>query len=375
MKKLKVSPLLFILFLAVLHLCCASLSFAASVAPDTDASWKMGLAGVNAQDSQSSSKFVGFILDTKMKHWLHPEVFANLEPKIKFENGSFQSIDGERKNESGLYLKEAGVHWLFMKGSTFSGGALNEGTNHSELLMGDQPFPAVRGEVEIFNLGNFKTLLDIEQAVPTSSSLSTNTTGIESTPRFLSASLAFNYESSLYFWKTRFGGFSYDNLPSAVAYQSGLRGNTVLSLTENESLFVSQYQGIEAMTSLRFPIMHGWDFTSSGSYLQNNKAPGDLKHAYALSAGSEIYFGGRKSIDVRLTSFRIEPDAAVAYFNNGKYFNTNRVGYNVESFVKFNKYNFKIGLGYTEAEVIYLNPAQSREKLFMFMLETLYANI
>ncbi|HEY8269433.1 MAG TPA: hypothetical protein VIG33_00980 [Pseudobdellovibrionaceae bacterium] len=371
MKNLKISPWRFIFLLGALHLCCASLSFAVGA----DTSWKMGLSTVSAQDTQSASKFVGFALDAKMKYWLHPELFANLDPNITFENGSFQSVDGERKNQSGLYLKEAGVHWLFMRGSTLSGGALNQATVHTDLLTGDQAFPALRGELELFNVGNLTTSLDLEQAIPTSNSLSTNTTSVESTPRFLSASLTLNYESTPYFWKTRVGAFSYDNLPSAVAYQSGLRGNTIVSLTESESSFVYQYQGLEAMTSLRFPLMRGWDFTTSASYLQNDKAVSTLNRAYSLSAGSEFFFVGRKSVDINLTSFRIEPDAAVAYFNSGKYFNTNRIGYNVESFIKFNKYNFKIGLGYTEAEVIYLHPIQSREKLFMLMLETFYANI
>ncbi|MGZ3798262.1 MAG: hypothetical protein ACXVB1_17965, partial [Pseudobdellovibrionaceae bacterium] len=340
-----------------------------------EATWKMGLSGVNAQDSQSSSQFVGFVLDAKMKYWLHPELFANLDPNILFENGSYQSIDGDHKSGSGVYFQEAGVHWLFMKNSTLSAGALNQGKNHSELLIAGQAFPAIRGEAELFRMGNTSTFLDIEQAIPTSSSLSTNTTALESTPRFLSASLALNYESDDYFWKTRLGAFSFDNLPSAVAYQSSLLGNTVLSLTETESQFVYKYQGIEATTALRFPLMRGWDFTSSASYVQNDKASSHLNRAYALKAGSEFFFIGRKSLDVNLTSFRIEPDAAVAYFNTGRYFNTNRIGYNVESFLKFNKYNFKIGLGYTEAEVIYLSPVQSREKIFMLMLETFYANI
>src|SRR5437868_11615743 len=98
MKKLKVSPWLFILFVGVLHLCCASLSFAGEM----DASWKMGLSGVSSQDTQTSNKFVGLSLDTKMNYWLHSELFVNLDPNIRFENGSFQSLDGERKNESGL---------------------------------------------------------------------------------------------------------------------------------------------------------------------------------------------------------------------------------------------------------------------------------
>lgn len=377
---LKLTPLRIVLLLGVIHLLGASLSFAASVTSNTgsrqlEAAWRMVLAGVNAQDAQSSSKYVGFGMEAKSKYHLHPDLYFSLDPLIRFENGSYQSLDGERKNESGLYLKEAAAHWTVWQGSAIAAGALNQSTNHSELLIGNQAFPAVRADVQLFKLGDLQTVISAEQAIPTSSSLSTNTNSVESMPRFMSASLAINYETALYFWKTRIGSFAFDNLPSAVASESGLRGNTVLSLTESESLFIYGYQGIEAMTSFRLPVMRGWDFISEASYLQNNKAKTDLSRAYAASVGSEFFFVGRKSLDIKLTSFRIEPDAAVAYFNSNKYYNTNRVGYSFESFLNFKKYKFNIGARYTEAEVIFLNPTQSREKSLMLILETAYANI
>lgn len=372
MKTRKLSLLRFVLLLGVIHTLCASLSFAAG---NLEASWRMALAGVDSEDSQSASKYVGFGLEAKSKYYLLPNLYFGLDPLIRFENGAYQSIDGDRKNESGVYLKEAAAHWRFMEGSSLAAGALNQSAIHSELLIGDQAFPGVRGEVQIFKLGNFQTVFDAEQAIPTSTSLSENTTGVESTPRFLSASLGFNYESHLYYWKTRVGAFSYDNLPSTVAFESGLRGNTVSSVTESESAFVYQYQGIEALSSLRFPVMRGWDFTAETSYLKNNKAKSELSQAYAASIGSEFFFIGRKSLDMKLTSFRIEPDAAVAYFNTPYFYSTNRVGYSIESFLNFKKYNFNVGARYTEAEVIFLSPVQSREKSLMFILETGYANI
>ena len=379
MKILKLSPLRIVLLLGVIHLLGISLSFAASVAPKSpgqlEAAWRMSLAGVNAQDAQSSSKYVGFGMETKSKYYLHPDLYFSLDPLIRFENGSYQSLDGERKNESGLYLMEAAAHWAFLQNASFAAGALNQSKNHSELLIGNQAFPAVRADIQLFKLGDLQAILSAEQAIPTSSSLSTNTNSVESMPRFMSASLAINYETALYFWKTRIGSFAFDNLPSAVAAESGLRGNTVLSLTESESLFIYGYQGIEATTSFRAPVMRGWDFISEASYLQNNKAKTDLSHAFTATVGSEFFFIGRKSLDVKLTGFRIEPDAAVAYFNSNRYYNTNRVGYSLESFLNFKKYKFNIGARYTEAEVIFLNPPQSREKSMMLILETAYANI
>jgi len=384
MKTRKFSLIRWVLFLGVIHFLGAPLSFAVSASLATsqtlppsslEASWRMSLAGVNAQDSQSSSKFVGLGLEAQSKYHLLPSLYFAFDPFIRFENGSYQTIDGERKNESGIYLDEAAVHWNFLRGSDLAAGALYQRTTHSEILMGRQAFPGIRGDLQLFKLNGFQTVISAEQAIPTSSSLSTNTTGVESTPRFLSASLALNYEAGMYFWKTRVGAFSFDNLPSAVAHDSGLLGNTVLSITESETKFVYEYQGLEALSSLRFPVMRGWDLYAEGSYLQNSKTKSELGRAYAAAVGSEFFFIGRKSLDMKLTSFRIEPDAAVAYFNSVKFYNTNRVGYSFESFLNFKQYKFSIGARYTEAEVIFINPVQSREKSLMLILETSYANI
>ncbi|WP_413291027.1 hypothetical protein [Bdellovibrio sp. HCB337] len=371
MKKLKLTPALFILILGVIHLLGASLSLAAEI----QSTWRAGLGGANMQDAQSTSQFTAFLLETKTKYLAHPSLFLNLDALVKLESGSFQSIDGERKNESGFVLKEAGAHWRLINPLLLSGGALNQGTIHTELLISERAFPAVRANLKLLEVGNFQTLIDIEQATPTSVSMSTNTTGVESVPRLLSASLSLNYETPRYFWKNRIGAFAYDNLPSAVAYESSLHGNTVNSISENESRFVHNYQGLEALSSLRFPVMRGWDFTGRANYLQNEKAPTTLNRAYSATAGSEFFFVGRKSLELEVTSFRIEPDAVVAYFSPAKFFHANRAGFNVESALNFKRNGFRVGASYSEAEVIYLSPVQSREKSLMIFLETFYANI
>lgn len=389
---LKLTPLRFVLLLGALHLLCASLSFAASTTAATgtsvtsprqhlplEATWKMGLSGIEAQslneDSESSSKYVSFGIEAQSRYWLHPQAFLSFAPVVKFENGSYQSLNGERAGESSLTLKEAGAHWRFAEDSTLSAGALNQATTHSELLIGDQAFPALRMDLQVFKNGAMDARLGLEQAIPTSSSLSTQTKETESTPRFLSASVSLDYEGSRAFWKTRVGAFSYEHLPGAVGYESGLRGNSTIALTENEALFIHQYQGLEGMTALRFPLLRACDLMVELSYIENQKAPRDLNRAYAATAGTEVYFSGQKSLEMKLTGFRIEPDAAVAFFSSNRFYNTNRAGYSLQSFVNFNKYGFHLGGRYTEAEVIYLSPVQTREKSLMLILETSHADI
>ena len=389
MKNFRFSLLRFVLFVGASHLFCASLSFAtdnvsylgvntsvSSLSPLT-MSWRTALEGVNDQDSQSSGKFVSFHLNAKMDYQLAPQVLLNLNPQIRFESGSFQSVDGDRGNESGVYFREAAAHWLFATNSRLSAGALDQSTMHSDLLIGEQAFPAARAKWQMFEVHSWSMVLEAEDAIPTSMGLSTNTAGVEETPQFVSASLALNYEPNpQYHWDTRIGTFSYSHLPTAVAYQSSLRGNTVLSLTDNESIFVYNYEGVEAETKARFPVMRGWDFISKAAYLQNDKADNKNSRAYELTAGSEFFFVGRKSLEVSFQAFRIEPDAAVSYFNSENYFNnTNRIGYNIQSYINFKKYGFRIGVSYTDAEVIYLNPVQTRERSVLLKLETFYAKI
>lgn len=371
MKIRKLSMFSFILFLGVLHLLCASLSFAAPI----ESLWNMGLTGVSSQDTDTASQFVGFGLNSKTKYSLNSDLVLNFEALLKFENGHFQSLDGQRKNESGLTLREAGAHAFTTSPLSFSAGALNTSTNHSALLMGGAAFPALRAQLKIFELHDTQSRLDLQQAIPTSSSLSSDSEDAQALPQFLSASLSLNHQSSAYYWKNRLGVFRFDHLPRAVAKLSEARGNTVLPVTEQESTFAYEYAGMDAESSLRVPVMRGWDFLAGGAYLQNTKAPKNSNRAYSMTAGSEFYFVGQKSLEIALTGFRIESDAAVAAFNSAKYFFTNRQGYSFESYLNFRKSQFRVGFSYSEADLIYLNPFQNREKSLMLLLETFYAKI
>ncbi len=371
MNRFKFTPLRFILVVGLIHLLCASLSFAEPLS----LAWKANLAGASSQDPQSSSKYIDFNLDFRLKYWLAPSVFFNLEPQVKYETGSFESFDGERKSESGIYFNEASAQWLFANASTFAIGALDQSTSHTALLM-TESFPAARLRWQALSRSGVNTEIELKQAVPTSKSMNTETKTSETTPAFTTAAIALNYEPQTdYFWKNRLGAFRYENLPNSVAYTSSLRGNTVTSQTSNDALFVYQYEGLEGQSEVRFPVAKGWDFFGSASYLQNNKAPEKYNKAYSATVGSEFFFVGRKSLDLALTSFRIEPDASVASFSSAKYFYTNRVGYSLEAFLNFKKYDFKVGASYSEAELIFLSPTQSRENNLLLKMETNYANI
>ncbi|MNL83487.1 hypothetical protein D3C87_2111520 [compost metagenome] len=77
---------------------------------------------------------------------------------------------------------------------------------------------------------------------------------------------------------------------------------------------------------------------------------------------------------VETSYFSVAPDAAVAYFNARGY-ETNRVGYAIESYLAFKQQGFKVGFKYSDADLMYVEKDQSRRKSLMIKLETFYASI
>src|SRR5690606_10942458 len=103
-----------------------------------------------------------------------------------------------------------------------SAGALNQKYMHASLLMDELAFPAARGEV-ILTRGTILSALALETAIPTSTSLSTNTRELEPTPSLNTASLKVNLQGARNLYLKLSGGyFIYNNLPSAVAQESRL---------------------------------------------------------------------------------------------------------------------------------------------------------
>lgn len=337
--------------------------------------WKAGLSGQNSNGESGQSKLIDFRVAFKVNYKLNSSLSMDASPILKFQSGTQQTLNAADTADNRILLGQAALHYSPFSALSLSAGALNQGYFHSSLMVDEIPFPAAR--VEIGKREGFSRFsLIAETAIPTSSSLSTNTNEMEATPSLNSAALRFALESSRHqYWRTTAGYFAYSQLPSSVAAQSYLLGNSVQKISDTEGSFLYRYQGLEAKSEGRWAAFHGVDLFAAIDYLQNTKAPSGLNRAYQYFAGTEFFF--KKSISWSLGAgyFHIEPDATVAYFSANRYFNTNRVGYYAESYLNFHKDSFRLGLRYTEAEVMFESPVQSRERSVLLRLETSYADI
>lgn len=338
------------------------------------AEWRLRLSGTDTHDEQSQSKIVDIRYDLKTKYLLNKSFNLDIQPAVRLQSGQTQSVDGSDKPENKITLNQAAVDFTPVSQFKASAGALNQKDMHTELLLNSIAFPAARAE-GILTSGNLRTSLAIETAIPTSTSLSTNTKELEPTPSLNTAAFLFDWHHSKnLFWKTRTGYFIYGNLPSAVAQQSGLLGNEVNKLSDANYTFMHSFEGFEASTEFKFPTMKILDLLGGVEYVLNQKAPSDLNVAYRYSLGGDFHINKNLALNLRGNYFFIAPEAAVAYFNTWNS-GTNRTGYSSELGLSFKKEAFSIGVRYTDSEVIYTNAIQSREKSILIKLETFYAQI
>lgn len=338
------------------------------------AEWRLRLVGSDVKDERSQSKVVDIRTDIKAKYLLGKSLHLDLQPSLRLQSGQTQSVDGADKAENRILLNQAAAHYLPFSFVRLSAGALNQRHMHTSLLVDSLAFPAARLEA-ITKATSTRAALAIESAIPTSTSLSSNTKDLEPTPSLNSAALKFQWlPARNHYLKTSVGYFIYNNLPSSVAQQSNLLGNEVAKISEALYSFIHKYEGYQVSAELAFPVFSLLEIKLGAEYLQNTKAPSDENTATRYFTAGEFSLNGNLDLVVEGSYFSVGPEAAIAYFNAGG-FETNRVGYSAESYLSFKREGFNLGLKYTDSEVIYKRDPQSREKTLMIKLETFYANI
>ncbi|MBC7465017.1 MAG: hypothetical protein H7256_03415 [Bdellovibrio sp.] len=338
------------------------------------AEWRVSLSGTDYNDEKNKSKFVNFNLDLKTTYILTPVLIFDFQPSVKLLSGQTQTIDGADRMENRIVLSQAAIRYAPADFFAFAAGALNQRALHTPLLVDDIAFPAARIE-SMYRNNEFATGIGIESAIPTSTSLSANTKELEPSPSLNSAALIFSWQKNRNSKvRASVGYFAYNNLPSAVAQQSLLLGNDVQQLSEAQYSFMYQFQGLEAGLELQLPLMTLFDVIADASYLHNDKAPSGYSDASSYNLGGLFHLSKGTDWSVQGGYFSVAPDAAVAYFNANN-FETNRVGYNIQSFIHFIKEGFKFGVIYMDSNLMYISPVQYREKTLILKLETNYEKI
>lgn len=338
------------------------------------AEWRLRMSGEDYHDEQSQSKIFALKTDLKAKYQLHPTLLIDLQPSLRLQSGTTQSVDGADKPENKISLTQAALVYRPLSITRISAGALNQTYLHTDLLVDEIAFPAARAEL-LLTRGTVLSALVLETAIPTSTSLSTNTRELEPTPALNSVALKMNLQSAKNLYLKMTGGyFIFNNLPSAVAQSSRLLGNEVEAVSDAQYAFTHTFEGYEAKAEFKAPITAWLNIAGEAQYITNTKAPSELASGSIYGLGAEIYFNKGLSLDIRGGVFSIAPEAAVSYFNANRS-ETNRNGYFAKTFLDFEKQGFRVGVEYQESDVMFINSVQSKDQKVFLKLETSYADI
>lgn len=365
--------ILFLFILVMLH--CNS-----AVGEETSSryslAWKTSLANDNFTNTTDSSNLVKTSLGFQAGMKLLDTLSLDAEFNFYWSTGRAQSWYGADGYSTGLNFNQAVIKFNPLSVLEFQAGAISLRYLNSPLLVSSGPFPGVLaklyfGENQWVDFG-----LTGLYSLPTSRSLNSDRIEKEVEPSFIT--LSFDAKTGKQF--DLVGGdvlvsfYKYQNLPSKVAYESSLKGNTTKGETDADSSFRFEFGGISAGIGGFATFFENYIARVRYTYLLNTDG-------HTVANRGELL---QMSVDIPLEEdlfvpfielFYSEADASVAYYNSTLYGNNNRQGYSVGMSYEYHEL-FKLKFRYTSADLIYVNNMLSSHNQMLFVgIETSFVDI
>ena len=338
--------------------------------------WRYALGALSYDSPSESSQVASSSLRSQLNYKLSPSLKAHTDLSLKLGTGRVQSRFGDFKPSNSLAINEARLSWNPLSFFSLHSGAINQKHLNAPLLVSSKAFPAIVEELHWKSKVSYARLR-LQQAIPSSSTLSTKAVSKENTPSFYTESLILGQRVSSHLTLEGFiTHYQFSDLPNTVIEQSSIYGNSIVFIGPNspQNRFVYGFNGLVYGGHLLSQISSSMEFKLSGYILENRLAP----TAYRLGreiASEVTYTKAQKTYSLKASSFFNESDSSPAFYNSSKYGHNNRNGYSLELAVAFNDHGFKIKGGYSHSGLINPSHIQEDQAHYFIHLETLYENI
>ena len=308
-------------------------------------------------------------VDFKMYDWLSWRATA----KLWLAQGYAESRLGNFVPPQSFSLFEGYVEARPVDYFSFRAGAINQSNEdlHNEILIGDSVYPAV---VETFHADGdlLAAELTAQQAVPTSTTLSTDAVNAEPMPTFFVETLTLktapvkSVEGHAYVTK-----FQFNDLGTVVAAASEPRGNTVNESGPLATKFRYQFAGMIYGLGGRVDLARKVSLRSNFEFIDNMAAPETYNRGESGYLALDVRLPDEIVLKPRVDLFFLESDAAPAYWLESFYGSqTNRSGYSAEMGADFTRQKFSMALRYMSFRPINANQWQSPEQLVFLQFRT-----
>lgn len=279
--------------------------------------------------------------------------------QTRFDNPQFNSLN----------LNELVLSYSPFKNLDFDFGALNQNDLNTPMLILDRSFPGVMIKNRYNITDNFQVQLKAQYSIPNSVSYEIDRTESESLPSFLTQGFDFKWTPAEWF---KFNGdihhFTYNDLPSVVAFQSGRLGNEVMGETSSESFFLYDFDGFSQSYQMDFPVNKIFVPKLSVQMVDNTQAPTSRNRSQWTGIGFDWFFDGLV-ISPSIAYFFAESDSAPALYSDVRLGRNNREGMSYKLRVNFQNSGFSLSANYIQANLIEPDPVQNDLRTLEFLLE------
>lgn len=331
--------------------------------------WNIRMGQLQEKDPYNQRNITDFRLGLNLYHSLIEYTFINFAPTFKFRSGYQQTQADSEPQQNELGVREASFNVGNTKedskdfGFLLSTGAIDQTNHTTRLLFYEQTFAAAK--LNIHSSGFFG---EAEYAIPTSSSLSTQTKDFEKTPQYTSLILGFETNSNAFSGTYSLGTFAFENIPGKTATSSSLRGNTTRPTSGRDSEFKFEYAGYFLATKSEFAVFKNNYLGLRADYLANDRVDSNLGQAFDVRGHWKLIWNKTYTFTPFYQFFRVDSDATIAAYNWSLY-NTNRQGYRSGLEVQF-KQKLSVSASFGEKDAIIESPFIQRDNFFMLTLET-----
>tara|TARA_B100001248_G_scaffold262708_1_gene261270 strand:+ start:200 stop:1306 length:1107 start_codon:yes stop_codon:yes gene_type:complete len=248
------------------------------------------------------------------------------------EFGTSQSRFGENVPSNGIFANEAYFQWL-RKRWTVEAGVINQGWLENELLFENQPFPAIKMQYDWRKEEDKRLSLFAQLAMPTSTRIKTRTTANQKEPTSMVLGSEYFRNKAEYKGKMKFYYYSLNNLPSEVAVESSVFGNSVTIPSASTARFDEEFQGFAFVFDLEL-FQEDLVWLLALKTLQNTTTESGYGFGQVVKLGARYKFYKRE-VTTNFVYFFNESDTSVASYNSYKYGHNNRLGYGLEAKLRY----------------------------------------
>lgn len=339
-------------------------------------SWNMAVGGSSFANESEQAQSAGFHLGAKVHFAMTKQILLRAAGSANLQSGYAQSRFGDNTPQSGIALTEAVVQFEPLNAFAVEAGAIDQGHFKAPLLVSSQPFPGILEKI-VYRSRNVRFELRAQQTIPTSTTLSTKTIESEKTPSFLSETIDLKVRPLTGMTLSLYGThFRFQDLPSLVAHESSLHGNTTVSSGPNSTRFAYGFNGWMAGGEFRwnwFSPAVAWNIGTQ--MIQNLEAPQSYQNSQRTFSSLDMALPGDIRLSPMAEIFFTESDVVPAYYNSSGHGHTNRQGWGAGIDTVFRKEKFKVGARYLDSDLINSNSSQSRQRYLMIKIESMYETL